>query len=45
MPPLTKLWADDLEKKGVPAKAVLTQFMKSVRDHGGKPLRDWDKEV
>jgi TRAP-type C4-dicarboxylate transport system substrate-binding protein len=45
MPPLTKLWADDLEKKGVPAKAVLAQFMKSVRDHGGKPLRDWDKEV
>jgi TRAP-type C4-dicarboxylate transport system substrate-binding protein len=45
MPPLTKLWVADLEKKGIPARAMLKEFMASVRAHGGKPLRDWDNEV
>ena len=45
MPPLTKLWAGDLEAKGIPARAMLKDFMDSVRAHGGKPLRDWDKEA
>jgi TRAP-type C4-dicarboxylate transport system substrate-binding protein len=45
MPPLAKVWAADLEAKGIPARAMLNEFMASVRSHGGKPLRDWDKEV
>ncbi len=45
MPPLTKLWVTDLEAKGIPARDMLKQFMASVRSHGGKPLRDWDKEA
>jgi TRAP-type C4-dicarboxylate transport system substrate-binding protein len=43
--PLGKLWVEALEKKGIPAKQILTQFMDTVRAHGGKPLRDWDKEL
>jgi hypothetical protein len=34
-------WARDLEKKGIPAKALLAKFMSEVRKRGGKPLRDW----
>jgi len=34
-------WARDLEKKGVPAKALLAKFMSEVKKRGGKPLRDW----
>jgi TRAP-type C4-dicarboxylate transport system substrate-binding protein len=45
MPPLSKLWVEQNEKKGVPAKQMLAEFMGTVRKHGGKPLRDWDKEV
>jgi TRAP-type C4-dicarboxylate transport system substrate-binding protein len=34
-------WARNLEKKGIPAKALLARFMAEVRKRGGKPLRDW----
>lgn len=45
MPPLGKIWVEANAKKGLPAKEILTAFMDAVRAHGGKPLRDWDKEV
>ena len=34
-------WARDLEKKGIPAKALLAKFISEVKKRGGKPLRDW----
>jgi TRAP-type C4-dicarboxylate transport system substrate-binding protein len=45
MPPMGKLWVTDNEKRGIPARAILSDFMDTVRSHGGKPLRDWDKEA
>ncbi|MCC6949750.1 MAG: C4-dicarboxylate TRAP transporter substrate-binding protein [Bradyrhizobiaceae bacterium] len=44
-PPMGKLWVNDNEKRGIPAREILTDFMNTVRAHGGKPLRDWDKET
>ena len=43
--PLGKLWVENLEKRGIQAKPILAEFMNTVRAHGGKPLRDWDKDV
>ncbi len=45
MPPLGKLWVEQNEKKGIPARQIMSEFMNTVRAQGGKPLRDWDKEV
>jgi TRAP-type C4-dicarboxylate transport system substrate-binding protein len=44
-PPMGKLWVQTNEKRGIPARDILATFMNTVRAHGGKPLRDWDKEV
>jgi TRAP-type C4-dicarboxylate transport system substrate-binding protein len=44
-PPMGKLWVETNEKRGIPARDILIDFMKTVRAHGGKPLRDWDKEI
>ena len=43
--PLGKLWVENLEKRGIQAKPILAEFMDTVRQRGGKPLRDWDKEA
>jgi C4-dicarboxylate-binding protein DctP len=45
MPSMGKLWVQDTQKRGVPAREIFTAFMETVRSHGGKPLRDWDKEI
>lgn len=34
-------WAADLEAKGIPARALLKEFMTAARKTGGHPLRDW----
>ncbi len=44
LPNIAGEWAADLEKKGIPGKAIVAKFMEAVRARGGKPLRDWDKE-
>ena len=44
LPNIAGEWAAEQEKKGIPAKPVLSKFMDSVRANGGKPLRDWDKD-
>lgn len=43
MPNVAQAWADRLEKKGVPAKKILADYMGELRSAGEKPLRDWDK--
>ena len=44
MPNVAGQWAASLEKKGLPGKAVLAAYMKTMRDNGQPILRQWDKE-
>lgn len=44
MPNIAQRWADATEKRGIPARRILDTYMKAVRDRGGRPLRDWDRE-
>jgi TRAP-type C4-dicarboxylate transport system substrate-binding protein len=43
MPDIATRWVEATEERGYPAGEVLRAYMKAVRDHGGKPLRDWDR--
>jgi TRAP-type C4-dicarboxylate transport system substrate-binding protein len=43
MPDIATRWAEATDKRGIPAGDVLRAYMKAVRDHGGTPLRDWDR--
>jgi TRAP-type C4-dicarboxylate transport system substrate-binding protein len=43
MPDIASRWVEATEKRGIPAGDVLRAYMKAVRDHGGTPLRDWDR--
>ena len=43
MPNVAQAWAERLEKKGVPGKKILADYMAELRTAGEKPLRDWDK--
>jgi hypothetical protein len=44
MPNVAKSWAASLEKKGIPARAVLTYYMDKMRANKQPILRHWDKE-
>jgi len=44
MPNVAKEWTSDLEKKGIPAKAVLRAYMDKMRAAKQPILRQWDKE-
>jgi hypothetical protein len=44
MPNVAKGWAEGLEKKGIPGKAILASYMETMRDANQKILRQWDKE-
>ena len=44
LPPLALQWADDAEKKGYPARKMLTAYMDSMRAAKQPVLRNWDKE-
>jgi TRAP-type C4-dicarboxylate transport system substrate-binding protein len=43
MPDIASRWVEATEKRGIPAGDVLRAYMKAVREHGGTPLRDWDR--
>ena len=45
MPNIAKRWADDLEKRGLPARRVLSAYMASQRKRGVAPLRAWEEEL
>lgn len=45
MADLGKLWVEENEAKGVPARQILKEFMAALEAHGGKPLRDWAANV
>ncbi len=44
MPNIAKEWADGLEKKGIPGRAVLKTYMDTMRKNNQQILRNWDKE-
>lgn len=44
MPNVAKSWAASLEKKGLPARAILTYYMDKMRANNQPILRQWDKE-
>jgi TRAP-type C4-dicarboxylate transport system substrate-binding protein len=44
MPNVAKDWTANLEKKGIPAKAVLKAYMDKMRAANQPILRHWDKE-
>jgi len=37
-------WAKQVEASGSPARQMLATYMDSMRKHGAKPARDWDRE-
>ncbi len=45
MPNIAKEWADDLEGKGVPARAFMKAYLDGVRAKGESPVRNWDDEL
>ena len=44
MPNVAKDWAADLEKRGLPARKILTAYMDKMRAANQPILRQWDKE-
>ena len=47
MPNIAKDWAENMEKRGLPGKKVVREFMSFIRKNGGEKdiLRNWDKEL
>lgn len=44
LPNLAQDWAKRNNAKGLPATAILTDFMDALRAGGAEPVRNWDKE-
>ena len=44
MPNIAKEWAENQEKKGIPAMKVLTAYMDELRGRNIEVARQWDKE-
>jgi len=45
LPHLAKAWVEENEKKGLPARQVMKDYMAAMRAAGAKPARDWDKDL
>lgn len=43
MPNLAKNWVDAQEKKGIPARQIMKDYMAAMRAAGAKPARNWDE--
>jgi hypothetical protein len=43
LPNLAKAWVEEMEKKGLPAKQIMIDYMAALRSAGAKPVRDWEK--
>jgi len=41
LPPIAKVWAADLQAKGLPGDEVLNGFMDGLKKAGAHPARDW----
>lgn len=42
---LAKVWVEEQEARGVPARAMLKRYMEVVQEEGAVPLRDWAADV
>lgn len=45
MPDLGRLWVEENEAQGVPAREIMKAFMAALKAHGGEPLRDWSADL
>ena len=43
LPNVPMNWAESMEKKGMPGKAVLKGYLDGLRQRGTVLVRDWDK--
>jgi TRAP-type C4-dicarboxylate transport system substrate-binding protein len=43
LPHLARNWAEAQEKRGVPGRQIMIEYMAAMREAGAKPARDWDK--
>ena len=41
LPPIGKIWAADLQAKGMPGDQVLNGYMNGLKKAGAQPARDW----
>lgn len=42
---LAKVWVEEQEARGVPAREMLIRFMEVVQEEGAVPLRDWAADI
>ena len=45
LPNMAKKWVTENEKKGIPARQIMKDYMAAMRAAGAKPARDWDKDL
>lgn len=45
MPDLGKIWVEENESAGVPAREIMKSFMAQLREVGGEPMRDWSANI
>ncbi|KPP89429.1 MAG: TRAP-type C4-dicarboxylate transport system, periplasmic component [Rhodobacteraceae bacterium HLUCCA08] len=45
LPDLGRIWVEQNEANGVPARDIMAKFMSTVRDAGAEPLRDWAANI
>jgi len=45
LPNIAGRWVAATEARGIPAREVLRAYMDAVRARGGRPLRNWDREL
>jgi len=45
LPDLGRIWVEENEANGVPAREIMGKFMDGLRDAGAEPLRDWSENI
>jgi len=43
LPDLASAWVESMNKKGLPGKQILDDYMKTMRDNQQPIMRDWDQ--
>lgn len=45
LPDLGRIWVEENEANGVPAREIMVKFMDALRAAGAEPLRDWSANI
>ena len=45
LPNMAREWAEDLERRGLPGRQILTDYMDIMRDNNQPIVRHWDREL